>query len=184
MMRIMLVAALLVQAPGANVKGSFSTKGASMSPIDTVAVWDPAKGELRVALMPFKIQDKHHKDIRKDSTMFAGFDEKSPDPKKWADWCPAAEMKLTLDPKALGKGPAAIQSYHLWVYGLEKKNYTHNVNESGEESRKQVSRLVLKLDAKGAGTFELTFVGKSSFDDGLTWDITAKGAVLTPLADK
>jgi len=183
-MRIMLVAVAGLLLQGATVKGSISAKGGSMSVAEAVAVWDPAKGELRVALMPFKIQEKHLKDIRKDRTMFAGFGEKSPDPKKWPDWCPGAEVKLTLDPKELAKGPASLKSYHLWAYGLKEKNFTHNMNGSGEDAQKEMSKLVVKLDAKGAGTFEMAFAGKSAFDEGLAWDLVVKGTVLTPLADK
>jgi hypothetical protein len=183
-MKTMLVAVVGLLLQAAAAKGTISTKDGSMPVVDAVAVWNPAKGELRVALTPFKIQEKHLPDIRKDSTMFAMFGEKSPDPKKWADWCPAAEVKLTLDAREIAKGPASLKSYHFWAYGLKEKNYTHNMNRSGEDAQKEMSKLVVKLDAKGAGTFEMTFAGKSAFDTGMAWDLAVKGSVLTPLEDK
>src|SRR5262245_55419571 len=176
-MRMLLVAVAGLLLQGATVKGTISTKGGAMPVADAVAVWDPAKGELRVALMPYKIKDKHLDEIRKNRTMFAGFGEKSPDPAKWKDWCPGAEVKLTLDAKEIAKGPASLKSYHFWAYGLKEKNFTHNMSRGGEDAQKELSKLALKLDSKGAGTFEMTFVGKSSFDEGMAWDLTVKGNV-------
>jgi hypothetical protein len=177
-MRITLLALALLQGQGAVVKGAVGSKGGSMTPVDAVAVWDPAKKELRVALLPVQIRKEALHDIRKDSTMFAGFGEKSPDPKKWPDWCPAGEVKLVLDDRRL------VESYHFWVYGLAKKNYTHNMNQSGDAARKDVSKLELKLDAKGGGTFHLAFAAKSEFEDGLSWDLAIQGVVVPPLAGK
>jgi hypothetical protein len=175
-MRITLLALALLQGQGGVVKGAISSKAGSMTPVDAVAVWDPAKKELRVAVMPFKIRKESLQDIRKDSTMFAGFGEKSPDPKKWPDWCPAGEVKFTLDDQR------RVESYHFWVYGLAKKNFTDNMNQSGDEARKHVTKLDLKLDAKGGGTFQLAFAAKSAFDDGVSWDLAVQGVVLPPLA--
>ena len=74
-----------------------------------------------------------------------------------------------------------MESYHFWVCGLAKKNYTDNMSQSGDEARKQVSKLELKLDAKGGGTFNLAFAAKSSFEDGVSWDLGIQGVVLPPL---
>jgi hypothetical protein len=176
-MIVAVIAGLLVQVA---VKGTVSSKAASMPVVDTVAVWDPAKGELRVSMMPFTIQNKHLAHIREGSTMFAVLEEKTPDAKKWADWCPGAEVKIKLDPKELAKGPAAVKSYHLWVYGLEKRNFTDNVNRGGEELAKEFPKLVVKLDAKGTGTFEMEFSGNTSSDDSTSWNVSLKGNILAP----
>ena len=177
-MRMTLLALALLQGQGAVVKGAVTSKAASMTPADAVAVWEPAKNELRVAMLPVKIRKEALQDIRKDSTMFAGFGEKSPDPKKWPDWCPAGEIKFTLDEKR------RVESYHFWFYGLEKKNFTHNMSQSGDEARKHASKLEMKLDAKGGGTFDLAFAAKAVFEDGLSWDLAIQGVVVPPLAEK
>jgi hypothetical protein len=162
-MMLVAVAGLLLQ--GATVKGAINGKGVSMPVVDAVAVWDPAKSELRIPLVPYKLQQRHLKDIQKGSTMFAVLGEKSPDAKKWPKWCPGAELKLTLDAKALAKGPEALQSYHFWIYGLEKENFTDNYNQQADGAKRDVPKLTVKLDAKGMGTFSVTFAGKSAFDD-------------------
>ena len=179
-MRILLAvsAGLLLQAQAGTIQGTISCKTSSMTLVDTVAVWDPAKGELRVSLMPFKIQKKHLAEIQKDSTMFAVMDEKSPDPKKWKD-CPGAEVKFVIAAKDLGKGADGVTAYHFWIHALEKPNFTDNQSQNGDGARKQLKKLVVKADEKG-GTFELEFEGKSAFDDGVAWSVRAKGPVLPP----
>ena len=178
-----VAAALLLQAQGASIKGTITSKKATLTPIDTVGVWDPAKGELWIAMLPFKIKPKHLADIQKDSTMFAVLGEKSPDPKKWPDWCPGAQVRIKIDAKDLGKGAAGVESYGLWAYGLAEKNFTDNASYSGDKAREHVKKLVVKIDAKG-GSFELEFSGKTAFDDGLEWTVSATGPVLPSKADK
>jgi hypothetical protein len=175
-MKITLLALALLQGQGGVVKGAVNSKAASMTPVDAVGVWDPAKRELRVAILPFKIGKEALEEIREDSTMFAAFGVKSPDPKKWPDWCPSGEIKLGLDEKN------RATSYHFWFYGLEKKNYTHNMSQSGDAARKAVPKLELKLDAKGGGTFDLAFAADAAFEEGLSWDLAVQGVVVPPLA--
>jgi len=184
-MRILLAisAAVLLQAQGAVIKGTVSTPGGTLTPIDTVGVWDAGKGEIWIALVPFKLKPAHLVEIQKDSTMLAVLGEKSPDSKKWADWCPGAQVRIKIDAKDLGKGAAGVESYLLWAYGLKEKNCTDNANYSGDKAREHVKKLVVKTDAKG-GSFELEFSGKTAFDDGLSWTINAKGPVLPSKAEK
>jgi hypothetical protein len=176
-------AAVLLQAQGAAIKGTLSSKGGTLTPIDTVGVWDAAKGEIWIAMVPFKIKPAHLLEIQKDSTMLVVLGEKSPDPKKWADWCPGAQIRIKINAKDLGKGAAGVESYALWAYGLQEKNFTDNASYDGDRAREHVKKLAVKVDAKG-GSFELEFSGKSGFDDGLTWSISAKGPVLPSKADK
>lgn len=163
--------AVLLLAQGASVSGTINSGKKSMTPIDTVAVWDAAKGELRISLMPFKIEKKHLADIQKDRTMMAVLGGKGP----------GSEVKIKL--KDPSKGEAGVESYHFWAYGIEKENFTDNVDYSGDRARETIKKLVLKTDAKG-GTFELEFEGKTAFDDSLSWKVSAKGLVLPPKADK
>lgn len=168
---VILGIALLLQAQAAPVSGAISSGKKSMTPIDTVAVWDPAKGELRVSLMPFKIEKKHLADIQKDRTMMAVLGGKGP----------GSEVKFKITDPA--KGQAGVESYHFWAYGIEKENFTDNVSYSGDRARETIKKLVLKVDAKG-GTFELEFEGKTAFDDGMAWKVSAKGKVLPPQSEK
>jgi hypothetical protein len=177
-----LFLSFLVQA-GA-VKGTVSVKDASMPVVDAVAVWDPTKGELRIALMPFKIAVKQLPDIRQDNTMFAMFEGKSPDAKKWPDWTPGAEMKITFKDKAIAKGPAAISKFHLWAYGLKQKNFTHNVSRETPDVAKGFAKIDFKPDGKGGGTLEAVFAEKDVPEEDVKWDITVKCAVLAPLEKK
>ncbi len=175
---------VLLQAQAAAAKGTISVESASMPVVDAVAVWDPAKGELRIALMPWKITAKMLPDIRKDSTIFAMFDGKSPDAKKWPDWTPGAEMKITFKDKAIDKGPAGMESFLLWAYGLQKKNFTHNVNRQGLDVEKGFTKFEFKPDGKGGGTLDAVFSRKDGAADDVKWDIAVKCPVLAPLEKK
>jgi hypothetical protein len=176
--------AFLLQAQAATVKGTISVKDTSMPVADSVAVWDPAKGQLRIALLPFKIAGKAVTDIRKDRTMFAMFDQKSPDATKWADWCPGAEMTITFKNKDITKGPAGMESFSLWAYGLKQKNFTDNVGRTGLDVEKGFSKIDFKPDGKGGGTLEAVFARTEGKDDDVKWDIAVKCAVLAPLEKK
>jgi hypothetical protein len=176
--------ALFLQAPSDAVKGTVSVGDISMQVLDATAVWDPAKGELRIVLLPIKVQPKYLPGIQKGSTRSAILEAPSPDPKKWPDWSPAAEMRIAFKRKDATKGPAGVESYQFFADWLTKRAFVDMHDNLTAGAAKEFSKLNLKPDGNGGGTLTAVFSRKGGDKDSVNWDVSVTCPVLSPIAEK
>lgn len=168
------IVALLLQAQPTAVKGTLTHKNVEMTVVDSLAVWDEKANELLVVFLPFKAELRHMDRLRSGRTSFFAMGEPSPDPKKWPNYCPAAWLKVSMNPKALAAGPKAVKSYQMGGIRLNMKEAGETISRGEEPAQRDFKRLVLKLDPTGAGTLDMEFAGSSAFysDDGVAWNMS------------
>jgi hypothetical protein len=176
--------ALLLQAKADEVRGTVSAGNASMQVLDATAVWDAEKGEMKVVLLPTKLQLKFLPEIQKGDWWRATADAPSPDPKKWADWCPAAIVTIAFKRKDATKGPAGIESVQLGADGLTRKGFVETSLNQTDSAPKEFSKLVFKPDGNGGGTLTAAFSRKGENKDSLIWNVSLTCPVLPSTAPK
>lgn len=171
------ILALLLQDQPTVVKGRLTHKNVEMTVVDSLAVWDKKANELLVVFLPFKAEQRHIDRLRSGRTSFFAMGEPSPDPKKWPNYCPAVWLRVSMNPKVLTTGSKAIKSYQMGGIQLNLKEAGETISNADEPSaQRNFKRLVLNLDATGAGTLDMEFAGASAFysDDGIAWNMMVK----------
>ena len=153
----LILSSSALPAQNAKITGGIKKNKTTLPAVDAVGVWNDGKKELTIYLMPFKLKKEHITLIRKGRTDLVLREQPSPDPKKWS-WCPIAKLIVALDPKASLKSArkTAVERYHAWTFGIEKKDHTNNLVRGGQHVKREVKAFDLRLDtAKGEGTVKL-----------------------------
>ena len=134
--------------------------------INAAATWNAKKKEMQVYFFPFKITTNDLKKIKSGNAWSIGFQKKSPNKKLWESWCPNAQLTINFS-----KSDQSLKSANFcnfMFFGLEKNNYTANLNRNGKEVQKSIQELTVKNN-------KLIFKSKDSgklFDGEYTWDLS------------
>ena len=162
-------------APGAF--GFVSEDGVRMPVEDVFVVWNPVEGTLNVQLYPFELTAAERQEAGGGSSFGVAFHHDSPDPTRWADWCPVAEWQLTFP-----DGDPTEPPNHLYImtYGFRKKSHTGNANLMGGPSGfpKLIQELEVRL-ADGKSSLRLQTRGEFEiFDSTNEWELTIPEAAI------
>jgi hypothetical protein len=139
--------------------------------IDAAATWNAKKKSMQIYLFPFKLTANDLKDIKSGKAWSVGFGKKSPDKKLWESWCPNAQVAI--DFSKSDKSLKSATFCNFMFFGLEKKNYTANLNLNAEEVQKSIQDVIAKnnnLTFKSKGAGEL-------FDGKYTWDLSVSCSI-------
>ena len=118
---------LFVAQAYAAPQGSFTKNKSAMPFQDAVAVWNKAENKLVVAVLPSKLTAQEKEKIQSSDSIFSAvWDKTSPDEKKW-QWYPFTQFELSFKKDAQPK-LENLTSIYVMAYGIEKKNYTDNLN--------------------------------------------------------
>ena len=135
--------------------------------LDATATWNAKKKEMQIYLFPFKLTKSDLKDVKLGRAWTVGFKKKSPDKKLWESWCPNAQILINFSKSDPSLKYANFCNFMF--FGLEKNNYTANLNRNGKEVQKSIQKIIVKnhnlnFDSKGSGKL---------FDGQYSWELSA-----------
>ena len=155
-------------------QGTISQGGKTFRPTHSVIVWDEARQELRFHLYPFAPTSSEIEQVRRGQSAIQ-FGHASPDPRQWAEHCPAASYVLSWARKPKeAVGDLAQARYLIHLHGITKHNANTSVNKLAVEGE-------LSGEIAAGATVGLRVQGRDGPDESpIAWDLNLTGPILTP----
>jgi hypothetical protein len=150
-------------------QGYIQKDGKRMEVRDSFAVLDKQLGKLTIYLLPSRLSVAEKQKIKNGSAIMVLLPKDSPDAGKW-NWYPYAKLELK-DARAKFTSANDLYSYYLMAYGINKQNYTDNLNGhfQGNET--------LRHYRLGSSRVEFDFSGRQKSMD-LRWQLDVNAPLL------
>jgi hypothetical protein len=140
---------------------------------DAAAVWDAGNKKLAIYFFPFKLNHSDIAKIKSGQAWLIGFGKKSPDTKLFPGWCPTASVKIEF--RSAVPSAASAEFANFIFFGIEKNNYTANLNLTARRLNGAIQTLSIK---NGILTFRSSSAG-SVVGKEYKWDYSAVCPVYT-----
>jgi hypothetical protein len=173
---LLLLAPASPRAETHTASGTITQNGKTISLKATVAVWDPAEKELRIALVPFATTSQDVETIKGSGTLFVAVEKPSPDPGIWQH-SPFAGLVIQFEPGTSAISRERVTHYRLIVSWLDRMNFAGTLNRnSQDEVRREFSHISGSL--RKGGNVQLSFKGSDSLtEDTFQWDVRVNSTI-------